>query len=208
MRNRTPPFMKKCPVIVMLAFGLLVAGAQEWDAAPVPAAPSFEDEDVAPPPPGEFDGQTTPREEDVPVPPPDDTSVVPAGDDMSARANDEFDEQTTPGEEVVPVPPPDDTLVVPAGDDMSAQASDEPNASEQSTPVDSPPAAGNDSGSRFPWWMYIAAAVLAGLLAVVLHHRRSPAPVIITKPIDNRCPRCGWKFDEGQKVCQNCHTRF
>lgn len=164
--------MKKCPVIVMLAFGLLVAGAQEWDAAPVPAAPSFEDEDVAPPPPGEFDGQITPREEDVPVPPPDGTSVVPAGDDMSARANDE------------------------------------PNASEQSTPVDSPPAAGNDSGSRFRWWMYIVAAILVGLLAVVLLHRRSPAPVIITKPIDNRCPRCGWKFDEGQKVCQNCHTRF
>lgn len=55
------------------------------------------------------------------------------------------------------------------------------------------------------YWKW-GVSLLVLLLCFVLHCRRPPR--YSTGCPDNRCPRCGWRLDEGQEICRNCNTRL
>lgn len=70
------------------------------------------------------------------------------------------------------------------------------------------------SDAKHTRWKLFLVLLIIGLIIVgivgtfVYSAIRNPKIHTVPAGVQNRCPRCGWEYHEGETECKNCHTHF
>lgn len=63
------------------------------------------------------------------------------------------------------------------------------------------------------WKLYlvllIIGLIIVGIVGTFVYAAiKNPKVHTVPTGVQNRCPRCGWEYHDGETECKNCHTHF